>query len=122
MAKDLTIRYATQRRRGSDDCTTLIRKSIVLLWYARLSNAQVLTGTLFGTVKDESGGVLPEASVSSSSPALIGDRSRCHHEKGSFGLRRCQPANTFSKSTSRASPSITRVTFQLRSREAPSGR
>ena len=39
------------------------RASMVLaLWLAaRLSNAQVLTGTFSGTVKDESGGVLPAA-------------------------------------------------------------
>src|SRR5205085_12147738 len=32
---------------------------LALLLAGRVSNAQVLTGTLLGTVKDESGGVLP---------------------------------------------------------------
>jgi hypothetical protein len=36
---------------------------LALLLAGRVSNAQVLTGTLLGTVKDESGGVLPNASV-----------------------------------------------------------
>src|SRR5215813_13180015 len=51
----------------------------------RLSAAQVLTGTLFGTVKDESGGVLPEASVHLRSPALIGGQaSTITDERGQF--------------------------------------
>jgi len=42
-----------------------------------------LTGTLIGTVKDASGGVLPRASVHLSSPALIGGaETRTTHEKG----------------------------------------
>ena len=36
------------------------------------TDAQVLTGALLGTVKDEHGGVLPGASVRVTSPALIG--------------------------------------------------
>ena len=39
---------------------------------AHWSAAQVLTGTLIGTVKDAQGGVLPGAIVRISSPALIG--------------------------------------------------
>jgi len=51
----------------------------------RLSSAQVLTGTLSGTVKDESGGVLPGASVRLSSPALIGATSATvTDERGQF--------------------------------------
>ena len=38
---------------------------LALLLAGRLSSAQVLTGTFSGTVKDESGGVLPAAAVSS---------------------------------------------------------
>ena len=43
---------------------------LALLLPGRVSNAQVLTGMLLGTVKDESGGVLPNASVHVTSPAL----------------------------------------------------
>jgi hypothetical protein len=58
---------------------------LALLLVARQSVAQVLTGALSGTVVDESGGVLPEASVRLSSPALIGGRaSTLANEKGQF--------------------------------------
>src|SRR5262245_32103648 len=63
------------------------RVSMVLatLLAVMLSNAQVLTGTLSGTVKDESGGVLPAASVHLSSPALIsGPISIVTNERGQF--------------------------------------
>ena len=55
---------------------------------ARLSDAQVLTGTLSGTVKDESDGVLPTVSVRLSSPALIsGPISLVTNERGQFRAR-----------------------------------
>src|SRR5262245_53621965 len=58
---------------------------LVLLLVPELSQAQVLTGTLFGTVRDESGAVLPEASVRLSSPALIGGQaSTVTDERGQF--------------------------------------
>src|SRR4051812_34291108 len=48
-------------------------------------DAQVLTGTLIGTVKDESAGVLPNTSVRLSSPALItGPVVTRTNEKGQF--------------------------------------
>jgi outer membrane receptor protein involved in Fe transport len=58
---------------------------LALLLVGRVSNAQVLTGTFLGTVKDESGGVLPNASVHVTSPALIGGpASTLTNEKGQF--------------------------------------
>src|SRR3990172_9139493 len=49
------------------------------------SSAQVTTGTLFGTVRDESGAVLPGATVSITSPALIGgSRETVTSETGVF--------------------------------------
>src|SRR5262249_19475295 len=58
---------------------------LTLLLVARLSHAQVLTGTLFGTINDESGAVLPEASVRLRSLALIGGQvSTVSNEKGQF--------------------------------------
>ena len=58
---------------------------LALLLAGRLSNAQVLTGTLSGTVRDESAGVLPAASVHLSSPALIsGSISMVTNERGQF--------------------------------------
>jgi outer membrane receptor protein involved in Fe transport len=44
----------------------------LLLLGSFTAEAQITTGTLFGTVRDESGGVLPGATVSITSPALIG--------------------------------------------------
>ena len=58
---------------------------VAVMLVARLSQAQVLTGALSGTVKDESGGVLPGASVRLTSPALIGDTlSTFTNERGQF--------------------------------------
>ena len=58
---------------------------LALVLVARLANAQVLTGTLFGTVRDESGGVLPSATVRLTSPALIsGPASTVTNERGQF--------------------------------------
>jgi TonB dependent receptor/Carboxypeptidase regulatory-like domain len=58
---------------------------LALLLAGRLSSAQVLTGTFSGTVKDESGGVLPAAAVHLSSPALIsGPISTVTNERGQF--------------------------------------
>ena len=65
-------------------CTSIV---FAMLLVAQPSRAQVLTGTLFGTVQDESGGVLPEAPVRLSSSALIGGRvSTVTNEKGQFRL------------------------------------
>jgi hypothetical protein len=59
--------------------------ALALTLVASLSHAQVLTGTLFGTVQDESGGVLPGASVRLSSSALIGGTaSVVTNDKGQF--------------------------------------
>jgi hypothetical protein len=58
---------------------------LVLLLAGRIADAQVLTGTLSGTVRDESAGVLPAASVHLSSPALIsGPISMVTNERGQF--------------------------------------
>jgi hypothetical protein len=56
-----------------------------VLLFASLAESQALTGSLFGTVKDETGAVLPGASVSVRSPALIGGRTATvTDEKGQF--------------------------------------
>lgn len=58
---------------------------IVSLVGASDGRAQVLTGNLSGMVSDETGAVLPGASVRLSSPALIGGASvRVTNEKGQF--------------------------------------
>jgi hypothetical protein len=54
-------------------CRFVVSLLIGLLVLAvRPSDAQVLTGSLFGTVTDESGGVLVGASIQLNSSALIG--------------------------------------------------
>src|SRR5438552_214554 len=56
-----------------------------VLLCASLAHAQALTGSLFGIVKDETGAVLPGASVEVSSPALIaGPATAITDEKGQF--------------------------------------
>jgi hypothetical protein len=56
------------------------------------SEAQVLTGSLFGVVKDGSGGVLPGASIQVSSTALIGGSATAvTNEKGQFRLPTLSP-------------------------------
>ena len=56
-----------------------------LMLLGKLSQAQVLTGALSGTVNDESGGVLVGASVRLTSPALIGGgASTVTNERGQF--------------------------------------
>lgn len=58
----------------------------------RTSPAQVLTGTLIGTVKDEQGGALPGAIVRVTSPALIGGPlTVTTNEKGQWRLPVLQP-------------------------------
>jgi hypothetical protein len=59
--------------------------ALLFVLCARLSPAQVLTGTVFGTVEDETGGVLPGATVRISSPALIGGQSATiANDRGQF--------------------------------------
>jgi hypothetical protein len=56
------------------------------------SSAQVITGTIIGTVKDESGGVLPGATVTISSPALpAGPSTQVVNEKGQFRFPNLSP-------------------------------
>ena len=58
----------------------------------RTSPAQVLTGTLIGTVKDEQGGALPGAIVRVTSAALIGGPlTVTTNEKGQWRLPVLQP-------------------------------
>ena len=52
--------------------TRLVSLAAAFVLQAHLAAAQILTGTLIGTVKDAQGGVLPGAVVRVSSPALIG--------------------------------------------------
>ena len=59
--------------------------ALLLMFRASLSSAQVLTGTLIGTVMDESEGVLPGATVRISSPAIIGGQSSSvTNDRGQF--------------------------------------
>ncbi len=56
------------------------------------ASAQVITGTIIGTVRDESGGVLPGASVTITSPALpSGPSTQVTNEKGQFRFPNLAP-------------------------------
>ena len=57
-----------------------------------LATAQALTGTVFGTVKDASGAILPMAAVRIISPAVFGGRlSATTNDKGQFRLLELPP-------------------------------
>jgi hypothetical protein len=59
-----------------------------------VAGSQVLTGSLFGTVRDETGGPLPGASVHAGSPALIGGpASAITDEKGHFRFPSLPPGD-----------------------------
>jgi outer membrane receptor protein involved in Fe transport len=63
----------------------------VLLMAGALA-AQIITGNIFGTVRDESGGVLPGASVTITSPALpSGPSTMVTNEKGQFRFPNLAP-------------------------------
>ena len=65
---------------------------IVCLLAPRTGLSQALTGTLIGTVRDQQGGVLPGASVTVSSPALIGGPSSAvTNEKGQLRFHALPP-------------------------------
>ncbi|HJS75434.1 MAG TPA: carboxypeptidase-like regulatory domain-containing protein, partial [Vicinamibacteria bacterium] len=54
--------------------------------------AQVITGTIFGTVRDESGGVLPGATVTITSPALpSGPSTQVSNDRGQFRFPNLAP-------------------------------
>jgi hypothetical protein len=56
------------------------------------ASAQVITGTIIGTVRDESGGVLPGATVTITSPALpSGPSTQVANEKGQFRFPNLAP-------------------------------
>lgn len=64
----------------------------LVLVSARLTYAQVLTGNLFGTVQDETGAVVPGASVQITSSALIGGvATTVSDERGQFRLPTLPP-------------------------------
>jgi len=69
-----------------------------LLWVS--SFAQILTGNIEGTVKDEEGAVLPGVNVEISSPSLMGVRSVVTTERGFFRFVNL-------------SPGIYKITFNL---------
>src|SRR5574341_461945 len=59
----------------------------VLILMVRPAAAQVLTGNLFGTVKDASGAVLPVAAVKVLSPVLFsGVATTAANDKGQFRI------------------------------------
>src|ERR1051326_8424199 len=69
--------------------------AIVLVWMAMActrADAQVLTGTITGTIRDESGAVIPGATVRASSLSLIGGPvMTTSNERGMFRMPALAP-------------------------------
>ena len=73
----------------------LVVLSLVLLASAVPAAAQRTTGSLVGTVQDESGSVLPGVAVSLKGPTVVGDPDRDHQrERASTASPPCLPAPT----------------------------
>lgn len=72
--------------------SSLIILGILLCFFSSLVYAQRLTGTIRGTVKDETGAVLPGVTVEIESPALIGGiQSATSSERGIYIFRALAP-------------------------------
>ena len=90
---------------------------------ARVVDAQVLTGTLFGTVIDESGGVVPGAVVHVDSPALIGGPAAWSlTPRGRFDCHRSRRGPTSWRSRFPASRRTAKAEFRSRWRATSSAR
>ena len=71
-----------------------------ILLIAVPATAQEMRGSIQGTVKDSSGGVLPGVTVEAKSPALVGVQTAV---TGTDGVYRCQPCSSACENAS-ASP------------------
>src|SRR5262245_56202306 len=68
--------------------------TVVLLAVANAASAQILTGTLIGTVRDESGAVLPGTTVTVTSPALpAGAASSATNANGEYRFTDLPPGS-----------------------------
>jgi hypothetical protein len=66
--------------------------ALVLLLAPRLAVAQIEQGRIIGAVTDAQGAVLPGATVTAKSPALIGTRAVVTESDGGSVFRRCRRA------------------------------
>ena len=57
---------------------------VTLLAVAVPAAAQERTGSIAGTIKDSSGGILPGATVQATSPALVGSQTAVADEQGNY--------------------------------------
>src|SRR5262245_21168227 len=70
----------------------LVALRAVMSMHLSIATAQVLTGNVFGTVKDAAGAILPLATVRVISPALFSGReSATTNDKGQFRLLKLPP-------------------------------
>jgi len=73
-------------------CSELTLLLFFLLWSLAALEAQVITGNIVGTVRDETGAVLPGASVTIRSPALLGGPAVfVTNEKGQYRFPALSP-------------------------------
>ena len=81
----------------------LVVLSLVLLASAVPAAAQRTTGSLVGTVQDESGSVLPGVVVSVKGPTVVGAQTTTTNESGFYRFAALPPGPTASASACRAS-------------------
>ncbi|HXG55661.1 MAG TPA: TonB-dependent receptor, partial [Vicinamibacterales bacterium] len=85
-----------------------------LLWSAPASFAQETTGSIEGTVRDASKGVLPGVSVTVAGPAIMGPRTVVTGERGSYTVRSLPPGKFEIRASLQGFASIVREQIEVR--------
>ena len=68
------------------------------------AGAQEQSGAIQGTVRDDSGGILPGALIELTSPSLVAGASATTDSRGAYSFPALPPGSTRSRRRSKASP------------------